>query len=81
MDTEPIGASSAEMDQPTGAVAEIPARPIEIQTIAMVILFVRIEPKEKAEAHSDNDHGSVHLGVRIAFLNKVIDEPSADHDS
>lgn len=50
MDTEPIGASSAEMDQPTGAVAEIPARPIEIQTIAMVILFVRIEPKRKSRS-------------------------------
>lgn len=47
MDTEPIGASSAEMDQPTGAVAEIPASPMEMQIIATVILFVRMEPKKK----------------------------------
>lgn len=50
MDTEPIGASSAEMDQPTGAVAEIPASPMEMQIMATVILFVRMEPKRKSQS-------------------------------
>lgn len=45
-ESEPAGAMSAEMDQPTGAVAEIPAKPTEIQMIAMMILCVKMAPKK-----------------------------------